>query len=68
MLGLIRALQGSTSQSRMDGPPLDDPSFDDQDDHHRDFSPTDKTGTYQDGINPETRHEQARTTDTVFDW
>ena len=37
LLDMIRALQGTTPQSRMDGPPFDDPPFDDG--HGGDFSP-----------------------------
>ncbi|KAI9162584.1 hypothetical protein LWI28_028725 [Acer negundo] len=70
LLDMIRALQGQgqgqgqTSQSRMDGPPFDD--------HHGDFSPTGRTGTYQHGIDLQITHEQAPTTeahatDTVSD-
>ncbi|KAI9182725.1 hypothetical protein LWI28_028255 [Acer negundo] len=70
LLDMIRALQGQgqgqgqTSQSRMDGPPFDD--------HHRDFSPTGRTGTHQHGIDPQITHEQtptteAHTADTVSD-
>ena len=45
LLAMIRALQGPTSQSRMDGPPFDDRPFDD---HHGDFSPPGRTGSSQD--------------------
>ena len=37
LLDMIRVLQGSRSQSRMDGTPLDDRPLDD---NHGDFSPT----------------------------
>ena len=44
LLALIRALQGSTSQSYRDGPPFGD----------RDFTPTDRPGGHQDGTGPDT--------------
>ncbi|KAK4848346.1 hypothetical protein QYF36_011969 [Acer negundo] len=57
LLDMIRALQGQgqTSQSRMDGPPFDD--------HHKDFSPTGRTGTHQHGTDPQTTNEHAPTTE-----
>ncbi|KAK0592615.1 hypothetical protein LWI29_022328 [Acer saccharum] len=68
LLDMIRALQGTTPQSRMDGPPFDDPPFDDG---HGDFSPG-RTGTGQDRTEPGSRHGQPPTTegqsmDTVSD-
>ena len=66
LLGMIRALQGRTSQSRMDVPPFDDRP---PDDHHG-------AGTDHDGTDPvtrrgqpptETRTTEARTPDTVSD-
>ena len=60
LLDMIRALQGTTPQSRMDGPPFDDPPFDDG--HGGDFSPG-RTGAGQDRTEPGSRHGQPPTTE-----
>ena len=55
LLELIRGLQGSTSQPRSSGSPVDDPSFDDRD---RDFSLGDRSGSHQDRADPEIGRDQ----------
>ena len=67
LLDLIRGLQGSTSTSqprssgpRFDDPPFDDPPFDGRD---QDFTPRDRTGSHQDGAEPQTRHHTTHFSD-----
>ena len=64
LVDMIRVLQGSRSHSRMDDPPSDARPFDD---HHGDFSPTDRTGTDSDRTDPGSRRGQPPTMDTVSD-
>ncbi|KAK1571685.1 hypothetical protein Q3G72_021308 [Acer saccharum] len=56
LLALIRALQGSTSQSYRNGPSLDD----------RDFTPSDRLGGHQDGIGHDTGRGGSGPTKTVL--